>query len=152
MSSPTLVLGLGNRLMMDDGIGVAVVEALARQQGSADSQVRYEVGETDFDYCLALAAECESLVVVDAAQAGRRPGEVFLLPLRELGARGRGLSMHHLHFLDGLYHLNAMDQGVLIGIEPCQIDVHLGLSPVLTAGFADIVGAVERHIRAMKEP
>lgn len=152
MKPPVLVLGLGNRLMMDDGIGVAVVEALAEQQGPADPSIRYEIGETDFDYCLALAADAARLIVVDAVVSGRRPGEVVLLPLRELSARGRGFSMHHLHFLDGLLHLQALERGVLIGIEPDQIDVHFGLSRILKERFAEIVGVVQSHIRAMKEP
>lgn len=138
-----LVLGLGNRLMMDDGIGVAVVEALAAQE-PADGQIRYEVGETDFDYCLELAAETELLIVVDAAETGRRPGDVAVFPLRELASRSKGLSLHHLHFLDLLLQLKSVKRGALIGIEPVHIAVHYGLSPEL----AEQVPAITRHVRA----
>lgn len=141
---PMLVLGLGNRLMMDDGVGVAVVEALAGQE--PEPGVRYEVGETDFDHCLALAAETDCLIVVDAAVTGRRPGEVSVLPLRELAACRPGLSGHELHFLDLLLRLRSVERGALIGIEPFQIELHFGLSPALGEQMGEIISAVRTAI------
>lgn len=142
---PLLVLGLGNRLMMDDGIGVAVVEALAGQD-PPDGRIHYAVGETDFAYCLDLAADCERLLVVDAVVMGRRPGDVAVLPLRELAARGRGLSMHDLHLIDLLLHGKSAQQGALIGIEPFHIDLCYGLSAALSEQFEAILGKVRTAI------
>lgn len=142
---PVLVLGLGNRLMMDDGIGVAVVEALAAQ-GPADERVQYAVGETDFDYCLEVAADCESLIVVDAAVTGRRPGEVSVFPMEALATCRPGLSLHNLHFLDLLRQRQSGQPGVLIGIEPFRVEVHFGLSRELTRQLDSIVNKVRSHI------
>ncbi|HWI62502.1 MAG TPA: hydrogenase maturation protease [Symbiobacteriaceae bacterium] len=145
----TLVLGLGNRLMMDDGIGVAVVELLAGQEPVEG--VRYEVGETDFDHSLDLAAGCDRLIVVDAAVTGRQPGEVFVLPLRELVHVRSGLSVHELHFVDLLMRLKSVERGALIGIEPFRIDFHFGLSPELQAGLGTVVSSVRAEIERLQK-
>lgn len=45
-----IVLGIRNQLMMDDGVGIYLVEELADK--NEDAQVHYLVGESDVDYCL----------------------------------------------------------------------------------------------------
>ena len=45
-----LVLGIGNRLMMDDGIGVLVVEELKKR--NTNPYIRYIIGETDTYFCM----------------------------------------------------------------------------------------------------
>lgn len=141
---PTLVLGLGNRLMMDDGVGVVVVEHLAEE--ALAEGVRYEVGETDFDYCLELVQGCDSLIVVDAAVTGRRPGDVFVLPLRELACCRPAISVHEQHFLDLLLRQKAVASGILIGIEPFQIEFHVGLSSELQRRLGQIISRVRCEI------
>lgn len=89
---PTLVLGLGSRLLMDDGVGIAVVEALAERPFCA---ARYEVVETDFAHGLALAEEANRLILVDAVAAGGNPGAVNVWHLCELGPTGPGLSLNN---------------------------------------------------------
>lgn len=140
-----LVLGLGNRLMMDDGVGVAVVEALSREQ-TVDEGVRYAIGETDFEYCLDLVAPAESLLIVDAAVTGKGPGEVSLLPLHDLVVCRPGLSLHQLHFVDLLLQRARPENGALIGIEPQQIEFHLGLSSLLRDQFDAVVNSVRSTI------
>lgn len=145
---PLLVLGLGNRLMMDDGVGVAVVEALARQQPPGE-RVRYEVVETDFAYGLELAAQAERLVLVDAVEFGGRPGEVATLPLREIDPAGPGLSLHHAHLVDLLLCREPETAAVLVGIEPFQIGFHLGLSTEMEQRFEQIVAQVKGEIERL---
>lgn len=138
-----LVLGLGNRLMMDDGIGVEVVERLASQPDG----IRYAVAETDFAYALELAAEAASVLIVDAAMTGGAPGTVSLLPLADLAVARPGLSMHQLHFVDLLLQLGLPKRGALIGIEPAQIEFHLGLSDELRPRLDEIVSHVRGIIK-----
>ena len=136
-----LVLGLGNRLMMDDGIGVAVVEALAGRP-PGDGRVTWAIGETDFEYCLGLAAAHDYLIVVDAALTGKAPGEVSVFPLDAAPGGRSGVSAHDVHFLDLLHQSDQGKAGVLLGIEPAEICLHWGLSRCLSDGFDRIVEAV----------
>ncbi|HLO04835.1 MAG TPA: hydrogenase maturation protease [Symbiobacteriaceae bacterium] len=139
-------MGLGNRLMMDDGIGVAVVELLAK---AADG-VRYEVAETDFAYALEVAAEADSVLIVDAALTGGEPGTVTLLPLADMAISRPGLSLHQLHFVDLLLQLALPQEGALIGITPAQVEFHLGLSDLLQAQLDPIVRRVRSIIDAWR--
>ncbi len=143
--TPVLVLGLGNRLMMDDGVGVAVVEALARLE-PPDRLIRYEVGETDFAYSLELALEANCLIVVDAVLRQGNPGDVSILPLPEVSSPATGISLHEAHFLDLLQQVAPGKAGVLIAIEPYRIDLHWGLSPTLNEAFDSIVARVRQVV------
>lgn len=149
--TPVLVLGLGNRLMMDDGVGVAVVEALARLE-PPDRLVRYEVGETDFAYSLELALESDCLIVVDAVLQQRNPGDMAILPLQEVSPSAAGISLHDAHFLDLLQQVAPGKAGVLIAIEPYRIDLHWGLSPVLNKAFDSIVAGVRQVVGRLIPP
>lgn len=138
-----LVLGIGNRLMMDDGVGVLVVEALAARR---PVEAIYAVGETDVDYCLDLALLAPYLILVDAAATGRAPGTVTTFPLGEVTAMGAGLSLHHVHLLDLLHQHQPRKRGALIGIEPYRVDFHWGLSGELAERWDQILTGVEAAI------
>jgi len=146
---PIVVVGIGSRLMMDDGIGIYVVEALAKLM-SKDQWVAYEVGETDLEYCLELMTRAEFLIVVDAAFTGKETGDVSVIPLTEIVTIHPGISQHNLHVLEILRTLDEEKKGVMIGIEPFQIDFHLGLSSELNGIFEQIVCKVRDTIEVIK--
>jgi hydrogenase maturation protease len=149
------VLGIGNRLMMDDGIGVYVVEELARQgfpnQTWKNVSVRYEVGETDVDYCLDAIQDAAFLIVVDAVVSGKKPGTVSVVPIDKLTSMAPGFSIHDLHVLQ-MIQLNRIQrkekprEGAIICIEPFKMDYHFGLSQVIAQQFSSIVNTVRTNI------
>ncbi|HJV46806.1 MAG TPA: hydrogenase maturation protease [Bacillota bacterium] len=147
---PIVVLGMGSRLMMDDGIGVNVVETLARESPE-DEYVDYRVGETDWEYGLDLIVSAEYLILVDAAIMGKRPGEFTIFPLRELSSINSGISQHHLHFLEVMQQLDQQKRGIMIGIEPFQIDFHWGLSRELNELFDPLVVRIKDAIEKIKK-
>lgn len=146
--SAVTVLGLGNRLLMDDGVGVAVVETLARRQARS-GPVRYEVVETDFAYGLVLAEEADRLILVDAVTAGAEPGTVSVWRLCELGSAGPGLSLHQAHLVDLLLRSGQATSAVLVGIEPFRIGFHWGLSAEMEERFERTVEDVGRVVEGM---
>ncbi len=137
-----LVLGIGSRLMMDDGIGVHVVEKLKSQNNNPN--IDYIAGETDIDYCLDVIQGARFIVIIDAASTGRKPGDVTVFPLDELTREfNPGFSAHGLHLIDLVHYFHRDLKGILIGVEPAEIDCHPGLSDVLSARFPGIVNTVE---------
>ncbi|WCF05841.1 hydrogenase maturation protease [Paenibacillus thiaminolyticus] len=132
-----IVLGIGNRLMRDDGIGVYVVEALQDQM--TDQRIRFMAGETDIDYCLNVIAGAELLIIVDAAVSGNKAGEVALFPLDRFQAQDRGISAHNLHLLHMIPIVYPDVQTYVIGIEADQIDFGLEMSAALADQFQRIV-------------
>lgn len=145
---PLLVLGIGSRLMMDDGIGVYVVEAL-RKEKFYNEWIAYEIGETDFNYCMDVVIDAEYVIIIDAAISGKNPGDVSVFSLSELSSSKPGISLHNVHFLDLLHQFHHKKKGVLLGIEPFQIDFHWGLSMELSQTFDDIVVQVKRIIELL---
>jgi len=151
----TIVLGIGNRLMMDDGIGIYVVENLKKKNGIP--AVSYVVGETDVYYCLAAVKDAGFLIVIDAADSGNKPGQVTVHPvspgtgwhgtgLSGTGLSGTGLSAHNLHFLDLVNHFHKDLKGILVGVQPFEIGFNLGLSRDLNNLLPEITTKIEKII------
>ncbi len=88
---PTLVLGLGNPLLTDDGVGLRVIEHL-RPQLAGWSNV-----ELEEDYCGGLRLMermigFDRVILVDAICAGGRPGTVRVLTVQDIATRHSGSS------------------------------------------------------------
>jgi len=77
MNRPTIVLGLGNPLMGDDGAGLAAVEALRRGY-EFGAEVRLEDGGALGLALLPLVEDAHSLLVLDAVHLGGRPGAIVV--------------------------------------------------------------------------
>ncbi len=143
----TLVLGIGNRLMTDDGIGVYLAEDLGRSE--EDSRIEYFLGETDVDCCAEKIDESNLVILIDAFISGKLPGDVTAIPLSDLkDGIGSCCSMHGLHILDAMRLANRMPEGILIGIEPCELQYGLGLSDSLRCSYPHILAVVKRYIEA----
>ncbi len=136
-----LVFGIGNRLMMDDGIGVLVVEAL--RDRNKNSFIQYIVGETDINYCIGKLENKSNIVIIDAAKLDKKPGVVTVIPLEKLSViNGISLSIHEAHLLTEITLLNKNIQGSLIAIEPFEINYGIGLSSNLNTYFRCIVDEI----------
>ncbi len=140
-----LVLGIGNRLMMDDGIGVYVIEELNKRNTNPD--IRYVVGETDIYFCLNQIKEASCLIIVDAAHFDNEPGSVSTIPLQQVFKNQiQPISIHDSHLLNEMIMEGKSFEGMLIGIEPYEIKYGIGLSIALQDKFPEIVDKIERII------
>jgi hydrogenase maturation protease len=134
--------------MMDDGIGVRVVEELKKQ--SIDTSVEYVVGETDIDYCLDQIYADSYMIIVDAAYLGEKPGTISIIPLDQvLESPTKQISVHESHFLNEIRISGKNIKGVFIAIEPCEINYGTDLSSGIQGKFKEIVkhiGEIIQHI------
>ena len=123
----TLVLGIGNTLLSDEGVGIHVIDYL-QQQHPPPAGVTYVDGGT---LSFTLAGEIEdadNLIVVDASQLGDRPGAVHCMTGasmdRFLGTAKR--SVHEVGLLDLLDIARLTEtlpeNRALVGIQPDLID------------------------------
>lgn len=108
-----LVLGLGNTLLSDDGIGVHVVEAL-RAEYAHRSDIDFRDGGT---LGLALLPDVENsgaLILVDAAEVGAPAGDVRCFVGGEMDARllGKKRTAHEVAAAD------LLDAAALTGLKP----------------------------------
>ena len=141
-----LVLGIGNRLLMDDGIGIYIVEELSLQ--NTNPNIKYVAGETDIAYCLEEIKETSFTFIIDAAILGKKPGEVTAIPINDtLNKINLPFSFHGIHLLEEIKFLGKQVNGVLIGIEPYKIDYFMGLSLVLKEQFSNIAEKIKKILQ-----
>jgi len=144
------VVGLGNILMGDDGVGVAVVEALRREELPANVEL-FDAGTALQD----LMPELEGfarVVLVDSCKAGGESGAIYR-SVHQPDAWDADPMDDSLHNMDvaQVLRLHRVAGGqlgkmVLIGIEPADIKLREGLSPELEGRLPLILQSVQNEL------
>jgi hydrogenase maturation protease len=146
-----LVLGLGNALQSDDGVGVKVVETLLQKYEFSD-EVAILDGGTRGMALVACLEKVRKLLVVDAVAWGKNPGELTKLESSEvLNFLGQRVFSHE----DGLAELLTAarfievypEEVVLWGVEPAVLDVGEELSPPVVVCVDGLVDKVLAELR-----
>jgi hydrogenase maturation protease len=146
-----LVLGLGNILLSDEGVGVRVVETLRARYHLPGVEV-LDGGTAGMDLIDVIAGR-RHLLIVDAVKDGGRPGSLLRLTGADVKPFFRQrLSPHQLGLPDVLAFLELMDAApaslTVIGIEPKSLDLGVELSPELLAAVDAAMAAVVEDLRA----
>lgn len=146
----TAVIGLGNPLLTDDGVGLALLEAL-RADGWAD--VHLVDGGTWGLSLLPVLADSERVLVLDAVRSGHAPGTVVRGERADIPRLYRyPLSPHQIDLAEVLAAAELVgslpEQITVIGVEPASTDGPcLELTPPVAKalpGAADAARAVLR--------
>ncbi|CAK0771136.1 Hydrogenase 2 maturation protease [uncultured Gammaproteobacteria bacterium] len=148
-----LVLGLGNILLRDEGLGVRVVEALEQRYRVPSGVTVLDGGTSGMDLLDSIAGTGD-LIVVDAIRAGRAPGELVRLTGEQVPVFFRQrLSPHQLGLSDLLATLALQDQSpasvTILGCEPLDLALGLELSPTVAARIDDLVAAVVAEVASL---
>lgn len=140
-----VVVGIGNKLMMDDGIGVYIVDKLNSEK--KESNVQYILGETDVWYCLEVLNKADFSIIIDAAFLELPPGSIVRFPLSDvLDSLPIPLTAHEFDLFHEMKRDDFKGKGVLIGIQPYRIGFSLGLSEPLAEDFDQIFTQVSNII------
>lgn len=140
-----IVLGIGNQLMMDDGIGIYLVEELEKLDKT--SNIHYLIGESDIDYCIGKIEEATFTIILDAVCSGKETGEISIYSLANLHEHQTlDISPHNLHLFQVLYQQRETIKGFLIGVEPYEISFHFGISQTLNKKWGQILVEVKKTI------
>ena len=141
------VIGIGNPLRGDDGIGPAVVEAL--RSTSAAERWRLEILESNVCGLGSLLLAHEQVVVVDAVM-GLTPGELQITPLAGALRAVAPLSLHELDLGTEVRFARAQGARAMVwlaGIGPFCLDCLTALSPPMQAALPRIVDEIEAALR-----
>jgi hydrogenase maturation protease len=138
--SPILVLGVGNTLMSDDGVGVRLLEHLQALQPPLPGVEYIDAGTLSFVLLPDIQA-CRALLVLDAAQLGEAPGTIRSLAGAEMDEflRTARCSVHEVGIRD-LLDLARLtdtlpDRRAFIGVQPAETGWGEALSPEVTASL-----------------
>jgi len=143
--APRLVLGLGNVLLKDEGVGVRVVEALRALP--LPPGIDLCDGGTASLALLDVLDGRQKIVVVDAVDTGAVPGTIVRLTAADFLARPAvRVSLHELGFAETLQAAQRMGltpaELVILGVQPRTVACGLDLSPQLAARIPHLVDLV----------
>jgi len=149
VSRSVLILGVGNPLAGDDGVGVRAIEGLAAAGDLPEGIRLLDVGVLGMDI-LAWTRPDEPVVILDAVHGPGDPGTLYRLELDQIAAPAEPpLSVHDLGIVDALHAARLMGRplrGTLIGVEPARIEAFTaGLSPPVAAALPALQAAAIRE-------
>ena len=141
-----VVLGVGNTILADEGVGVRVVEALERDYALPAGVVAIDAGTSGMEMLDDLS-RLDFLLVVDAIAAGQAPGELVRLGGDEVPVFfRRNLSPHGIGLSDVLAALEFLGaepkETVILGVQPVSLALSTELTPAIAARVPELVAQV----------
>jgi hydrogenase maturation protease len=148
-----VILGVGNILLTDEGVGVyAVNELLARYDLPEEVEV-IDGGTSGMD-CLDQVSDADHLLIADAMRAKKEPGTITRLSGDQIPAFFKTkISPHQVGISDMLAALNfhgLMPRNiVLFGIEPLSFATAMELSPSIAARIPEVVDCLVAELKTI---
>lgn len=145
-----VVMGLGNLLNRDEGLGVQAVKLLDDRIGKQTDFELLDGGVLGLNL-LMIVEECSHLLILDAVNVGKPAGTVVELTKEQIPLyAGVKLSQHQITFQEvlGLANIRGKlpEHLHLIGIQPEDISVGLDLSQSIAEKMPEVISRAERMI------
>ncbi|MDO8927123.1 MAG: HyaD/HybD family hydrogenase maturation endopeptidase [Sideroxyarcus sp.] len=139
-----LVLGIGNTLLADEGVGIVAMQELEAIYGMREDMEFIDGGTLSFTLAVPIS-ECDALLVIDAAELGAEPGTVRSFEGDEMDrflGENRKSSVHEVGLLD-LRAISLLtgywpQQRALIGIQPAFVGWGEALTPEVAAALPEV--------------
>ncbi|UFH66018.1 hydrogenase maturation protease [Clostridium cadaveris] len=143
------IIGIGNILMGDDGIGVKVVDVLEKKMKNIG--IEFIKAETDVDYALDNIKDGDFLFIIDStSDAMAKYGEIIEISLEEAVNNKKSLSIHNVSLISEISSLNIKVNGIILAIKAASIEFNIELSMELKNKFSTICntiyGLIEKNI------
>ncbi|MGW6356040.1 hydrogenase maturation protease [Streptomyces sp. NPDC055092] len=159
----TLVAGVGNIFLGDDGFGVETVRVLATHQLPAHVEV-VDIGVRGVHLAYQLLDGYDTLVLVDATARGGDPGTLYRIEVDspgDIAPQGPVLDGHHMSPDAVLALLETLCSGtggtppgrtVVVGCEPASLEEGIGLSAPVAAAVTEAVRVIQEIVRESQSP
>ncbi len=154
MERSICLMGIGNVLMGDDGLGPSVLWSLSAALEFPDNVALVDAGTPGLDLALFLDG-VDALIAVDAVHAAGKPGEVRAYRRDEILAGGAPIAMspHEPTLRAALLRLDLEGRGprevLLIGAIPERVTAGTGLSETVRCAFAAIEAQIMRELQRL---
>jgi hydrogenase maturation protease len=145
-AAPILVLGVGNTLMRDDGVGVRLMEALVAAEPALPGVEYVDAGTLSF-LLLPMIEQCSALLVLDAAHLGMAAGDIRRLEGVAMDdfLRTARCSVHEVGMRDLLDVARLTDhlpaRRAFVGIQPLEIGWGETLSGPVAGALPEAISA-----------
>lgn len=145
----TCVMGLGNPLFQDEGVGIHIIHEL--MQGDLAGQVELIDGGTDGLALLGVVEDAERLLVIDAIDGEYPPGTIKRLENEEIPMLSQAkVSPHQASFQEVLalarFRGRLPSQLVLIGVQAKSLDWGTSLNPEVSSSVPAVMQMVHEQV------
>ena len=151
VSADTMVVGVGNTILSDDGVGVHAARLLQKDPRVPAGVIILDGGTLGLELIPYLSG-ASRLLLLDAMDAGEKPGTAFRLAGDQLWNVPCGTNVHQLGVSDLLATLplvsDTLREVILLAMQPASIDWSTELTPAVQAALGQLVdAAVEQLLR-----
>lgn len=149
-TKPVLLLGVGNILLSDEGVGVHVIKKM--QNLPPMEGVEIVDGGTSGADLLDIISDRQKVIIIDAMTSGEKPGTVLKFSGDSLVRdKNPSMSLHDVGIFDTLHMAkmigSAPREVVVFGIEPASLDFAMELSSTLQKIVPSLIEAVLQEIK-----
>ncbi len=149
-----LVLGVGNLLLSDDGIGIHAVRELLAAPSWPEQEVDIADGGTFTQDLFYLFKNYQKLLVLDAIRGGQEPGTIYRLQETDLlYDENQAISLHDIDLLDSLRMcelLGSKPELFVLGMEPYDMTTwEMELTETIQDHFPTFIQAVREEINRL---
>jgi len=152
MKNRILLIGLGNILLKDEGVGVHAIRILKERYHFGPSIEIIDGGTLGLDL-LPFLEHCDRVLFVDAVDFGEEPGHIGEMEDGEIPSLLQArLSVHHMGLSDLLLAATWKDlkpeKICLIGIQPESLDMGLEMTPLIRGRLEKLLDRVVGKLEA----
>jgi hydrogenase maturation protease len=146
-----LIIGLGNILLTDEGIGIHVLRELRKRNMIPETEF-VDLGTSSLDLEYFIKEDTEKMAVIDCIRAsGSNPGTIYKISIDDLKkGRSTDYSLHQLEFIDSINLISLLSKvpkTIIFGIIPSDMEsLSLNLSDPLNKEFEAICRKIEEEI------
>ncbi|MCD6490287.1 MAG: HyaD/HybD family hydrogenase maturation endopeptidase [Thermodesulfobacterium sp.] len=146
-----IILGIGNLLLSDEGIGVKIVQDLEARYNFPENVELVDGGVGSFSL-LPYIESAKKLLVIDAISGGKPSGTIYKFKDEEIPPQViEKLSIHELSFSEilSLAKLRGKypEEIVIIGIEPQSLEFKIGLTEIVEKNYNKLLNEVLAQLK-----
>lgn len=146
-----LIIGLGNILLTDEGIGIHVLNKLKKRNRIPNTEF-VDLGTSSLDLEYFIREDTGKMAVIDCIKtSGGEPGTIYKVSIDDLKKRKTAdYSLHQLEFIDSINLISVLTkvpETIIFGVKPFEIEnLSLNLSKPLQVKFENIYKKIEEEI------
>ena len=145
-----VILGVGNLLLSDEGVGVHVAHELMKME--LPPEVSVVEGGTDGFRLLNIITETDRMIVIDAVRGGADPASIYRFDVKDVRSVPPGFmtSVHQVGILEVIELSDLIGKTpstTVIGVEPKSLEMRMELSPEVKEKIPRIIELVLEEVR-----
>lgn len=145
------VIGIGNILMRDDGIGIHAIKSLGELPIPQKINLKIIDGGLEPDLTVLVDEGVAKLILVDAIQAGGPPGDVYRYTIKDIeNSTYQARSTHSFNIKQSLTMMQIVGSLpkdiVIIGVQPKDMSPGTELSPEIAEKIPEVLEKIKQEI------